>query len=159
LEGGGITANKTDPSCASAFLGYVAGALPVSITFQVSRVVLGFINKLLISSLALLVSMTLSSTLVAAAEETATLFRDLCSVCHGVGGKGDGPSAQGLEPKPADFTNCKVMAKDSDEVLFKIIKSGGQSAGRSTVMPAWRDSLSDRQIAQLIKFIRGLCKK
>ncbi|HXV85033.1 MAG TPA: cytochrome c [Candidatus Binatia bacterium] len=94
-----------------------------------------------------------------AAEAAPELFRDLCSVCHGVGGKGDGPSAQGLEPKPADFTNCKVMSKDSDEVLFKIIKGGGQSAGRSTVMPAWGDSLSDQQIRDLVKFIRGLCKK
>jgi cytochrome c oxidase cbb3-type subunit 3 len=93
------------------------------------------------------------------AEATPELFRDLCTVCHGVGGKGDGPSAQGLEPKPADFTNCKVMSKDSDAVLFKIIKGGGQSAGRSTVMPAWGDSLSDQQIKDLVKFIRGLCKK
>ena len=94
-----------------------------------------------------------------AAEKTAVLFQELCSVCHGVGGKGDGPSAQGLEPKPADFTNCKVMAKDSDEVLLKIIKGGGQSVGRSTVMPAWGDSLSEQQIGELVKFIRGLCKK
>lgn len=46
---------------------------------------------------------------------------------------------RGLEPKPADFTNCKVMAKDSDDVLLKIIKGGGQSVGRSTVMPALTD--------------------
>jgi cytochrome c oxidase cbb3-type subunit III len=94
-----------------------------------------------------------------AAEKTAVLFQELCSVCHGVGGKGDGPSAQGLEPKPADFTNCQAMAKDSDEVLLKIIKGGGQSVGRSTVMPAWGDALSDQQIRELVKFIRGLCKK
>ena len=96
---------------------------------------------------------------ILAAEKTAVLFKELCSVCHGVGGKGDGPSAQGLEPKPADFTNCQVMAKDSDEVLLKIIKGGGQSVGRSTVMPAWGDSLNEQQIGELVKFIRGLCKK
>jgi cytochrome c oxidase cbb3-type subunit 3 len=113
----------------------------------------------MIFSLVFIVSITLRLALLSAAEGTATLFGELCSVCHGVGGKGDGPSAQGLEPKPADFTNCKVMAKDSDEVLFKIIKGGGQSAGRSTVMPSWGDSLTDRQIRDLVKFIRGLCKK
>ena len=80
-------------------------------------------------------------------------------MCHGAGGKGDGPSSQGLEPKPADFTNCQTMAKDSDEVLYKIIKSGGQSAGRSTVMPAWGDALSEPQIRGLVQFIRSLCKK
>lgn len=94
-----------------------------------------------------------------AAEKAAVLFQELCSVCHGVSGKGDGPSAQGLEPKPADFTNCQAMAKDSDDILFKIIKGGGQSAGRSTVMPAWGDSLSDPQIRELVKFIRSLCKR
>ena len=115
-------------------------------------------SSLLISLLALVLTTTWLASL-SAAEKIATLFTELCSVCHGAGGKGDGPSAQGLEPKPADFTNCKVMAKDSDDVLFKIIKGGGQSAGRSTVMPAWGDSLSDEQIRDLVKLIRGLCRK
>jgi cytochrome c oxidase cbb3-type subunit III len=103
-------------------------------------------------------SLAVSSWLLAA-EKTASLFQELCSVCHGVGGKGDGPSARGLEPKPADFTDCKAMAKDSDDVLLRIIKGGGQSVGRSSVMPAWGEALSAQQIDELIKFIRGLCKK
>lgn len=116
-------------------------------------------SRLLIPSLIFLAHITSSQSLLLAAEEAPALFGELCTVCHGAGGKGDGPSAQGLEPKPADFTDCKAMAKDSDEVLFKIIKGGGQSVGRSTVMPAWGDSLSDQQIGELVKFIRGLCKK
>lgn len=116
-------------------------------------------RRLLIPSLIFLVLITSSQFLLLAGEEAPALFAELCTVCHGAGGKGDGPSAQGLEPKPADFTNCKAMAKDSDEVLFKMIKEGGQSVGRSTVMPAWRDSLGDPQIRDLVKFIRGLCKK
>jgi cytochrome c oxidase cbb3-type subunit III len=94
------------------------------------------------------------------AEDTAAnLFTEICSVCHGVGGKGDGPSAAGLYPKPADFSNCNAMAVDSDEVLFKIIKGGGQSVGRSTVMPSWGDSLSEQQMRELVRYIRSLCKK
>jgi cytochrome c oxidase cbb3-type subunit 3 len=116
-------------------------------------------SRLLISAFILLAGISLRGSLLFATEETATLFRELCSVCHGVGGKGDGPSAQGLEPKPADFTNCTVMAKDSDDVLFKIIKGGGQSVGRSIVMPAWGDALSDQQVGDLVKYVRGLCKK
>jgi cytochrome c oxidase cbb3-type subunit 3 len=118
-----------------------------------------FLSTLFISLLLSVIGPLSHPTRSSATEETAALFTELCSVCHGIGGKGDGPSAQGLEPKPADFTNCKAMAKDSDEVLFKIIKGGGQNAGRSTVMPAWGDSLSDRQIFELVKFIRALCKK
>ena len=129
----------------------VSNASPISRRVQ-------FVTKFLTASLVFIVSATLRPAPLSAAEETATLFREFCSLCHGVGGKGDGPSAQGLAPKPADFTNCKVMGQDSDDVLFKIIKGGGQSAGRSTVMPGWEGSLSDQQIGEFVKFIRGLCK-
>jgi mono/diheme cytochrome c family protein len=118
-----------------------------------------FMSRFVTSSCVFIVSIALWLAPLVAAEETASLFRALCSVCHGVSGKGDGPSAQGLEPKPADFTKCQAMAKDADDVLFKIIKEGGQSVGRSTVMPAWGDALSDQQIRELVTFIRGLCKK
>jgi mono/diheme cytochrome c family protein len=83
----------------------------------------------------------------------------MCSICHGVGGKGDGPSAAGLNPRPADFTNCAVMQKQSDATLFTIIKRGGQGAGRSTVMPAWGDALPDGQIQELVGLVRGFCKR
>ena len=97
--------------------------------------------------------------IVSGAESASSLFEGLCAVCHGVGGKGDGPSAAGLHPKPANFTDCKIMAKESDQTLIKIIKEGGQSVGRSTVMPSWKDSLSESQVLSLVKYIRGLCKK
>src|SRR5215467_3468974 len=116
-------------------------------------------SRLLLSFFFFLAAINLPAASSSAAEDAAAVFTGTCSICHGVDGKGDGPSAQGLEPKPADFTNCQTLAKDSDEVLFKIIKGGGQSAGRSTVMPSWGDSLSDQQIRGLVKFIRGLCKK
>lgn len=32
------------------------------------------------------------------------LFQDNCAGCHGAGARGDGPSAAGLSPKPADLT-------------------------------------------------------
>lgn len=32
------------------------------------------------------------------------LFLEHCAECHGIGGKGDGPSASGLATKPADLT-------------------------------------------------------
>ena len=92
-------------------------------------------------------------------ERVKNLFVDLCSTCHGVGGKGDGPSASGLHPKPADFTNCEIMKKDSDETLFNIIRGGGQAAGRSTVMPAWGGVLSVQEMRDLLGYVRSFCKK
>ncbi len=120
---------------------------------------LPFMSRFLLSSLLLMVAMYLRPDGLSAAEDGAAIFNQVCWVCHGAGGRGDGPSSQGLEPKPADFTDCKTMAKDSDDVLFKIIKSGGSSAGRSSVMPAWGDAYSETQIRALVEFIRGLCKK
>jgi mono/diheme cytochrome c family protein len=100
----------------------------------------------------------LGSSLLAA-EKAAPLFKDLCSACHGANGKGDGPGAAVLHPKPVDFTNCKSMSFQSDESLFIIIKGGGQIAGRSPVMPSFGSSLSDRQIHELVAYIRSLCKR
>ena len=51
-----------------------------------------------------------------------------CVGCHGSGGKGDGPAAAALNPKPGDFTNAKAMKSLSDKFLFDIIKEGGSVA-------------------------------
>jgi high-affinity iron transporter len=93
------------------------------------------------------------------ADKTRETFIELCSICHGTGGKGDGPSAAGLNPRPADFTNCATMQGQSDATLFTIIKRGGQGAQRSAVMPAWGEALSDGQIRDLVALVRGFCKK
>ena len=34
----------------------------------------------------------------------ARLYADYCAACHGPTGKGDGPGAEGLKPRPADLT-------------------------------------------------------
>ena len=94
-----------------------------------------------------------------AAEKAASLYKDLCASCHGARGKGDGLSAAALNPRPRDFTNCKTMAAESDEILFKIIKGGSQSVGRSPMMPSWGGALSDQQVRELVAYIRSFCKK
>lgn len=93
------------------------------------------------------------------AGAAASNYSSLCASCHGANGKGDGPAAAALNPKPKDFTDCKSMAKESDETLFKIIKGGSQSVGRSPMMPAWGGALTDQQIKELATYIRSFCKK
>jgi mono/diheme cytochrome c family protein len=79
-----------------------------------------------------------------------------CQRCHGPQGKGDGPAGKLLKTKPADWTDKGKMSGLSDDYLFKIISGGGGSAGKSTLMPAFKGKLSDGQIRDVIAFIRSL---
>jgi len=74
-----------------------------------------------------------------------------CTACHGESGKGDGPGAAALNPKPADWT--AVPASESDGCLFWKV-----STGRGA-MPPWKDSLSEPERWQLVNYIRSLKKK
>lgn len=91
--------------------------------------------------------------------KVASIYSSFCASCHGANGHGDGPAAMALTPRPRDFADCGVMATDSDEILFKAIKDGGQGVGRSPMMPPWGQSLSDDEIHGLVGYIRSLCKK
>ena len=81
-----------------------------------------------------------------------------CVGCHGNGGKGDGPAAAALNPKPGDFTNGKAMKALSDKFLFDIIKDGGASQKKSPIMPANGKKLNDKDISDIVAYIRSLAK-
>lgn len=49
-------------------------------------------------------------------------FAQYCSSCHGEGGKGDGPVADSLTPKPADLTQLAKKA-GGEYPLMKVIQS------------------------------------
>lgn len=78
----------------------------------------------------------------------------LCAPCHGASGRGDGPAAAALNPKPRDYTDKKFSI--SDDAMRDIIKRGGAAMGKSPVMPAWGQALSDEDIRNLIAYIRSL---
>ncbi|HET9224668.1 MAG TPA: LpqB family beta-propeller domain-containing protein [Roseiflexaceae bacterium] len=78
------------------------------------------------------------------------LYAANCVVCHGPTGKGDGPSAAGLNPRPADFSQHMVAGKHTDGQVFLWIKNGFPG----TAMPAWSGRLSDEQIWQVVTYVR-----
>jgi Tol biopolymer transport system component/mono/diheme cytochrome c family protein len=78
------------------------------------------------------------------------LYAANCVVCHGVAGKGDGPSAVGLNPRPVDFSQHMLPGKHTDGQVFLWIKNGLPG----TAMPAWSGRLSDEQIWQLVTYLR-----
>jgi len=74
-----------------------------------------------------------------------------CPVCHGYQGSGDGFLSAGLEPKPADFTSPEAMSQVSDTQMENAIRRGKGSS-----MPAY--GFTDRQISDLVKYIRSLSR-
>ena len=84
------------------------------------------------------------------------LFEAHCAVCHGPGGKGDGPGARIIAQRLQDFSDATAMRGVDDRFLFDIIKKGGSQFGRSNAMPSWGMKLSDDEIHALVAHIRSL---
>ena len=83
-------------------------------------------------------------------------YHSTCAPCHGEGGKGDGPAAVALNPKPRDHTNGTYMDTLTNEHLFKVVKEGGVQFGFPT-MPA-QAAMQDDTIKNVIAFVRSLSK-
>jgi mono/diheme cytochrome c family protein len=86
----------------------------------------------------------------------APLYATYCASCHGPKGDGDGPVSATLNPKPARHSDAAYMNGLSDEHLFKVVKEGGQSVGKSPLMAPWGGTLSDAQIRDVVAFVRSL---
>jgi mono/diheme cytochrome c family protein len=82
----------------------------------------------------------------------AQTFKDNCMLCHGEKGMGDGPGAKTIKVKPANFTDAKLLALETDGSLF-----WKMSNGRGP-MPSWKDDLSETERWQLVNYIRKLNK-
>ena len=72
-----------------------------------------------------------------------------CIACHGTSGKGDGPRAYFIYPRPRNFLHPASKTRFNRPVLFKAIKEG--VIGRE--MPAWGKVLNDQQIADLTEYV------
>lgn len=90
---------------------------------------------------------------IAASAESVALgaqvFATNCVACHGETGMGDGPSAAGLDPKPANLSEHHVQDL-SDGALFYVIHNGVPE----TAMPAWKDVLGEEDIWHVVNFLR-----
>jgi copper transport protein len=79
------------------------------------------------------------------------LFAQNCALCHGAGGKGDGPGAASLRRPPADLTaGHAVPHSDADYVYW--IENGIEG----TDMPAFGEALGQAQISDVIAYMRSL---
>ncbi|MDR3569949.1 MAG: cytochrome c [Syntrophobacteraceae bacterium] len=81
-----------------------------------------------------------------------TLFTSRCVLCHGAEGKGNGPAAMTLSPKPADFTSKTFwQTPDIDRTMTDFIKNG------KGPMPAFPD-LSAGDIQDVVQYIEHAFK-
>jgi len=91
-------------------------------------------------------------------EKGKEIYNRNCASCHGLYGKGDGPAAVSLRPRPRDLTDQEYVKGLSDEDLFKVITYGGSSVGKSPFMPGWGNTLSKDDIIDIITYLRSLSK-
>jgi len=118
-----------------------------------ARCALGFL------ALGLLIASAVGALSAATADPQRgeALYRRYCAVCHGPGGRGDGPNAPFLEEdQPRDLTDTRYIGARSDDDLHRVIVEGGQAIQGSRFMPPWGRTLSRSQIWDLVAFIRTL---
>ncbi len=91
----------------------------------------------------------------------SSIYLKKCQYCHGVKGKGDGPAAERLNPRPRDLTKARYKIKSTpggelptDKDIFDIISNGI----RGTSMPAWT-TLSNDERWKLVTHVKSLAKR
>lgn len=86
-----------------------------------------------------------------AVEQGRVYYVQLCMPCHGARGDGRGEWAYRVTPRPANLTGHVTRAR-SDAQLLQLI--GEPQPG--TPMIGWKKQLSERQLSQLVAFVRYL---
>ncbi len=87
----------------------------------------------------------------AATEKGKELFNQMCAICHGAEGEGDGIAGGALKPRPANFTSKKVQSQTDGAIFWKMTE------GRSP-MASYKDVLKEKQRWQLVNYIRTFKK-
>ena len=89
----------------------------------------------------------------ASIEEGRKLYLRNCASCHGPSGKGDGSMAL-AGGTPANLTDDTWDHGSSDGEIFVVIRDG-----TSSDMEPYKDRLTEKQMWQLVNYIRSLGPK
>ena len=93
------------------------------------------------------------------AQAGKRIFSQHCVVCHGVTGKGDGPGAAGLNPKPANFSDPERHRGMTLEMRLSVVTLGGPSEKLSPAMPAFGEVLTAQQIKDVLAYVQSFAPK
>jgi mono/diheme cytochrome c family protein len=77
------------------------------------------------------------------------LYSMYCAICHGPGGRGNGPVRFMLRTPPADLTSHRVLLM-KDGSIYGTIRNGTE------IMPSYGDALSPNERWRIVLFIRDL---
>ncbi len=107
-------------------------------------------------AVAIVVMAGYTPALAAKAEDN---YKFYCSQCHGLSGDGKGPNSTETQPvSPRDHTDGVGMAKLPDADIINVIKGGGKATGKSSMMPPFSKTLTEKEITDLKDYLRKLCK-
>ncbi len=84
-------------------------------------------------------------------QEGKKAYAANCAVCHGPSGKGDGPGAAALTPRPKNLADKEIQEETDGELFWKITTGRG-------VMPPWQQ-LPENVRWSLVHYIRSLAPK
>jgi mono/diheme cytochrome c family protein len=81
-----------------------------------------------------------------------------CQVCHGPDGRGNGPAAPSLIPRPRDFTLGQFKYKSTsagqppnDADLIRVVSDGLAASA----MSSWEGVLSEAEIREVVAYVKG----
>ncbi|MDE3018421.1 MAG: cytochrome c [Nitrospirota bacterium] len=86
-------------------------------------------------------------------EQGRPIFEARCASCHGPQGRGDGPQAPFLSPRPASLISAGTSVK-TDAELLAVITNGKPR----TSMPAWNGLLTEQERRDVLAYIRTLVR-
>ncbi len=78
------------------------------------------------------------------------IYEQHCAACHGVTGRGNGPLAASLNPRPADFV--QHINFQSDDILFNWISDGVDG----TAMAGFKDKLNESERWNVLNYAQSL---
>ena len=84
-----------------------------------------------------------------------------CAGCHGTDGRGEGPGALTMLPRPRDFTRALYQVRTTgsgelptDADILHVIDVGMPG----TAMPGWEDLLSSQERANLVTYLKSMSR-
>lgn len=79
----------------------------------------------------------------------ARLWAERCSACHGEDGRGDGPAAVALQPRPRDLRSAEFWRGRTVAALREVVKRGKPG----TMMAPFDGVLSEREIDAVVTYV------